>query len=265
MGGYGYADNLMTFGWVVKMWGSNANQTTDCGLANYITGYVTMLQTPIASTSALCKTNILWIYNTIVLVSNPRSELILDLVEDWVWGAAAQNVENSGSQPYFSIVGAVNGYQSFGLGNWWAGAWVLDMNGTEVSITSDGDTGNAENLHFTSQSTGAGNTIASAVTTFVGVAAGTNGCYTAVDIGWPAAEATDYIVAGITASSQDCLTYAIDGFVITGSILMYSFVALTTYLLTAADTCFTVGRKPGCYQGGGQYDSTAAAFPAIDS
>ena len=25
MGGYGYYDNLMTFGWVVKMWGSNAN------------------------------------------------------------------------------------------------------------------------------------------------------------------------------------------------------------------------------------------------
>ena len=75
------------------------------------------------------------------------------------------------------------------------------MNGTEVAITNDGDTGNAENLHFTSQSTAVGNRIASAVTTFQGVAAATNGCYTAVDIGWPAAEATDYIIAGISASS----------------------------------------------------------------
>ena len=241
MGGYGYYDNLMTFGWVVKMWGSNANQTTDCGLANYITGYVTMLQTPIATTSALCKTNILWIYNTIVLVSNPRSELILDLVEDWVWGAAAQNVENSGSQPYFSIVGAVNGYQSFGLGNWWAGAWVLDMNGAQQTITSDGDTGNAENLHYVGQ--------IGTVASYTGVAAGTNGCYTAVDIGWPVSESTSYIVAGITASSQDCLTYAIDGFVITGQIVVYSFIAITTYLLTAAATCFTAARATGCYLG----------------
>jgi len=44
---YGFGRNTGTlhFGWVMKLWGSNvlAAYTTDCGLASYITGYVTMV------------------------------------------------------------------------------------------------------------------------------------------------------------------------------------------------------------------------------
>jgi len=45
MFGFGRATGLMYFGWVMKLWGSDVLETTrtlDCGLANYITGWVTM-------------------------------------------------------------------------------------------------------------------------------------------------------------------------------------------------------------------------------
>ena len=45
MYGFGKNTGTLNFGWVMKLWGSNvlAAYTTDCGLASYITGYVTMV------------------------------------------------------------------------------------------------------------------------------------------------------------------------------------------------------------------------------
>jgi hypothetical protein len=56
--GYGEYTSTICFGWVIMMWNNLASVTTDCGLASVVTGYVTMLQNPIATTAALCLTNV---------------------------------------------------------------------------------------------------------------------------------------------------------------------------------------------------------------
>ena len=62
-----------------------------------------------------------------------------------------------------------------------------------MTMAYDGDTGNAENLHWVGQ--------LGAITTYTGSAAGTNGCYTSVDLGYVATDKFDYVYTGLTASS----------------------------------------------------------------
>ena len=61
MAGWGKYTGMVTFGWVMKLWGSTG--TNNCGAAAVITGYVAMVTTPFGGTAAGCLTNAQWAFN----------------------------------------------------------------------------------------------------------------------------------------------------------------------------------------------------------
>jgi hypothetical protein len=92
--------------------------------------------------------------------------------------------------------------------------------------------GNKESEHFPG-------TLTPASAANQGSDSGTNGCYTATQ--YVSTGATllvgPYVVGGFAGSTQDCLTYAIDGYVITGSPVVYRFLISSFSYTTTANTC----------------------------
>lgn len=190
----------------------------------------------------------MWVYNTknAGTTSQEKSRIILDVAEEF----RADRI--SPAESSFICVGGANGYATYGLGNWHVGANLVDKNGVYSAVTRDMYQGaNLESEHRVGL-------LAAASALNQGSDAGTNGCYTATQYVSTGATiiASPYVVGGFTASTQDCLTYAIDGYVITGIPVVYRFLISTFIYAVTANTCGYAANL--CFEG-------SADMVAIDS
>jgi len=111
LAGWGHTNSMIIMAWVIKMWGDKG--TFACADNAVITGYVTMVVTTAATTTALCLTNVQWRYASDETVE--KSAMFLDVAEDWKYGATGAAC----IQPYYLMSGGIHEYASYGMGNYW--------------------------------------------------------------------------------------------------------------------------------------------------
>lgn len=105
--------------------------------------------------------------------------MFASITEEYLVGAAGSSA--TGADPWYYVVGAEHAYSTYGLGNWWASARIVTMDGLEHNATNEGPI--SDNVHRV------GATLSSAPKLLSSLL-GTNGCYTAIN--------TDYDDAGPT-------------------------------------------------------------------
>jgi len=199
-----------------------ATGTKNCGNDSKPTGYVTLAYSLNASVAlpADCLTTTQWTFAEATNAS--MSSMIMGVTEDFATGAGG----GTGAAPYYYLVGGMSAYVTFGLGNYWTYANIIDMDGLAslaASITGEGS--NAEALHKNG----------TYITGGAGQSNSTNGCHTAIDVMKVAVKTV--AVGGFTAAAQDCLDFAMAGYVTTGTPLAYLFYNLVlTVSLTAPVT-----------------------------
>ena len=138
-----------------------------------------------------------------------KSSVYLALSEDYLTVTTA---------PAFYAAGGIEFTFAYGLGTWAQFLISLSSDGAAItSITNEEYiTGYKESLVQNS---------VTASTNYKGMDFGTNGCMTATDYAhWTVTAVTSVHVAGVTASSRNCLEWAIDGYSVTGVTTFYLFV-----------------------------------------
>jgi hypothetical protein len=88
-------------------------------------------------------------------------------------------------------------------------------------------------------------------------AGGTNGCYTATAYLNQATALRDIIMGGFTGSAQDCLTFAVDGYVITGIQVLNRFMTAAIFALVTTDANCGLGATR-CWNGTADIPDTAS-------
>jgi len=195
---------------MIKMFG--ASGTKNCGADSKPTGYVTLTNALnsalLVVNSTLCLTQTEWTYTT--LGDTNYSHMVLASAEEYVTGGAAAN---AGADPYYYVAGGLSSYATFGLGNFTTYIDAVTFAG--LGVPSPLNLPVLESSHKNG----------SLITLAKSQAQATNGCFTTADIEHTAT--SKVAVGGFTASSLDCVDFALAGYVVTGQTLVYEYNAIT--------------------------------------
>lgn len=173
MVGYSTFDNMTTFGWTMKLWGT-LGLTTACTAGSKPAGYIVFVTKPFnvtGTTTSACNTNTQWLYVNPgpaaagTIASFRYTSINLAVAEDWV---------SSVSHPKVYIGGGIENLASYGLGQYRAYLFGLDYDGVVINLTDDFPAGIPETVHKVSKL---------GTDTWSGMENATNGCVTAMDGG----------------------------------------------------------------------------------